>query len=629
MSNAIAAAAVPMDTGNRRLAGGLLVSLLLHAVVLLLQFGIPGLRPGPDGPLSVRLAPAPQAGVLNPLPLPLPAVTPALPAVAAPTSDVPVATAAPLPPLPLPPSPVAAPSQPRAGFTLVDPARPEPSPAPAPAPRTVVPHRTARRRARAPIARDGLHTEVIAQDQHRDAGFSVPPTAGEPAPDPEPLARTEPPEASASALEPAQSDEQAQQDERARLAEQRAQERERAQQARRDADEQALRAAVDAEAKRAAEQQARILAEQDVRYQDELARRQRQAAEETRLAEEAQRQAAARQLAEQQRIQAEQARAQQLAEQQRIQAEQARAQQLAEQQRIQAEQATAQQLAEQQRIQVEQARAQQLAEQQRIQAEQARAQQLAEQQRIQVEQARAQQLAAQRAAEERRRELQVRQQAEQLAREQAEQAARLAQQAQARRPQDQGDDAGGSMRAGPVGAIAGEGPGNGNGGAGRGDPLPGGTQGGSMVSRARELLRGIDIDKPVPPLMRPAEDARRAGRRALADAVLRDVPLRMYIDSVRQKIERNAVVGPALLAEDVVRVFPLVSIAIRSDGSIDDVTIVRSSGRADVDEIVRRIVRLNARYAAFPPNVAANYDVVELRRVWSFSGVLRLLEEMR
>jgi TonB family protein len=103
----------------------------------------------------------------------------------------------------------------------------------------------------------------------------------------------------------------------------------------------------------------------------------------------------------------------------------------------------------------------------------------------------------------------------------------------------------------------------------------------------------------------------------------------MYLESVRQKIERNAVVAQHQLAEDLVRTFPIVSIAIRSDGSIEDVTIVRSSGRADVDDVVRRTIRLNARYAAFPPNVAANYDVIELRRVWSFAGVLRLLEEMR
>jgi hypothetical protein len=44
---------------------------------------------------------------------------------------------------------------------------------------------------------------------------------------------------------------------------------------------------------------------------------------------------------------------------------------------------------------------------------------------------------------------------------------------------------------------------------------------------------------------------------------------------------------------------------------------------------VRRIVGMNARYSAFPPNVAARYDVIELRRIWTFAGVLRLMEEVR
>jgi hypothetical protein len=44
---------------------------------------------------------------------------------------------------------------------------------------------------------------------------------------------------------------------------------------------------------------------------------------------------------------------------------------------------------------------------------------------------------------------------------------------------------------------------------------------------------------------------------------------------------------------------------------------------------VLRIVRLNARYAAFPARVAAQYDVIEIRRTWSFAEGLSLLEEMR
>jgi outer membrane biosynthesis protein TonB len=59
------------------------------------------------------------------------------------------------------------------------------------------------------------------------------------------------------------------------------------------------------------------------------------------------------------------------------------------------------------------------------------------------------------------------------------------------------------------------------------------------------------------------------------------------------------------------------------------VTILRSSGRPQLDDAVRRIVRVNARYAAFPPNVAARYDLVEIRRVWAFAEGLKLLEEVR
>jgi TonB family protein len=413
---------------------------------------------------------------------------------------------------------------------------------------------------------------------HRDAGFAIPPAASEPAPDLDAIAKMVDVQASPAEPEPSAQERQA---ERERLAAQREQERA----ARRAAEEQALQAAAEQDARRAADQQAQLLTQQAARYDDELASRQRQADEEKRRADEA----LARSREEEQRQAA--LAAQQLAEQRRVQAEQERTQQLVEQQRVQAEQARAQQLVEQQRIQAERERAQQLAEQQRMQVEQARAQQLAEQQRIQAEQQRA------------------RQQAEQLAREKAEQAGRAERLAR--------------QEPAPVRDSGIDGPGRGSG------SLPRTALDGPLVSRARELLRGIELDKPVPQAVRPAEDARRNVRRALADTAQHDVPLRLYIDSIRQKIERNAIVSPSQLAGDAVRIFPIVSITVRSDGSIEDVTILRSSGHADIDEVVRRIAHLNARYAAFPPNVAAHYDVVELRRVWSFAGVLRLLEEMR
>jgi len=176
------------------------------------------------------------------------------------------------------------------------------------------------------------------------------------------------------------------------------------------------------------------------------------------------------------------------------------------------------------------------------------------------------------------------------------------------------------------GLAAGPGRGSGAGGAGTTGTVPRGMLGSDLALRAREMMRGIDIPADPPAALRAAG---QAARRVAVAANERDVPLRMYVDSFRQKIERTAAQVRMRVAANPARYDPLVSVAVRSDGSIDDVVILRSSGRPDTDEAVRRIVHLNARYAAFPPNVAARFDVIEIRRIWTFAETLKLLEEVR
>ena len=574
-----------MAPANRRLAWGLLLSLLLHGLLLLLQFGIPGLRAGSGGPLTVVLAPPAQTRPLPPADLPVPALPPVV------TPAPPLPSAAVPPPPQLAPAPMQAPAaqparppqpSPRRGFSLRDPVPILPAP---PAPKPAPPARRAMRRPRPRLRppKQALQTEVIAKQTRDESTFVLP------QPEIPPLADVQ------VASEPEQKIE--------------------------PVPELVRQAEEEDEAKRVAERQ----------RTEELARQQR---EEQELAVQRQAEELARQrLVEQERAQqlAEQHRSEELARQQL--AEQQRAQQLAEQRR--SEEFARQELAEQQRAQqlAEQRRSEELARQQL--AEQQRAQQLAEQRRSEelarqqlAEQQRVQQLAEQRQAEERAQQAAARQRAEDLARQQAaeaEAAQRLARQDAA--PGQPAAAAGGSLARADRGSGTGAGPDLGSGqGAGTGTR---GLPGKDFGSRARELLRGIDVAKAVPPAMRAAEQARQAVRRALADAGRRDVPLRLYIDSVRQKIERNAIVSQLQLSSGAVHSDPVVSIAIRSDGSVEDVTILRSSGRPDIDDIVRRIVGLNARYSAFPANVAANYDVVELRRIWTFAEVLRLVEEVR
>jgi outer membrane biosynthesis protein TonB len=57
---------------------------------------------------------------------------------------------------------------------------------------------------------------------------------------------------------------------------------------------------------------------------------------------------------------------------------------------------------------------------------------------------------------------------------------------------------------------------------------------------------------------------------------------------------------------------------------VESVTFVVSSGVAEVDEAIRRIVQSARPYPAFPPSLAREYDVVEIRRNWHFDSAVRL-----
>ncbi|MFZ6688348.1 TonB family protein [Undibacterium sp. SXout11W] len=147
-----------------------------------------------------------------------------------------------------------------------------------------------------------------------------------------------------------------------------------------------------------------------------------------------------------------------------------------------------------------------------------------------------------------------------------------------------------------------------------------------LANRSRESAQGLGLLQGKPPL--PVLD-QKARRHTILNNIEKDVQLRMYADNWKQKIERNGNLNYSQSSSNKSRGDPLVSVSIRSDGSVEQVTILRSSGRDDIDRAVRNIVSINARYAAFPPSIAAQYDVLEIRRIWSFDDNLRIIEELR
>jgi len=68
----------------------------------------------------------------------------------------------------------------------------------------------------------------------------------------------------------------------------------------------------------------------------------------------------------------------------------------------------------------------------------------------------------------------------------------------------------------------------------------------------------------------------------------------------------------------------MVTVAVRSDGSVESMTFVVSSGVAEIDKAIRRVVESQRPYPAFPPALAREFDVIEIRRTWYFDSAVRL-----
>jgi TonB family protein len=96
-----------------------------------------------------------------------------------------------------------------------------------------------------------------------------------------------------------------------------------------------------------------------------------------------------------------------------------------------------------------------------------------------------------------------------------------------------------------------------------------------------------------------------------AEAWARKIQLNPTMDAIRELVRQP-------------HTDPLVTVAIRADGTVESISFYRSSGVPAIDDAVRRIIESQANYPAFPPALAREYDVIEIRRTWHFDSAIRL-----
>lgn len=92
-----------------------------------------------------------------------------------------------------------------------------------------------------------------------------------------------------------------------------------------------------------------------------------------------------------------------------------------------------------------------------------------------------------------------------------------------------------------------------------------------------------------------------------------------YMEAWRQKVER---VGNLNYPDEARRANLsgnlLLDVALRPDGSVDEIILRRSSGKKVLDDAAIRIVNLASPFARFPKSIAEETDILHVERTWQF-----------
>lgn len=101
-----------------------------------------------------------------------------------------------------------------------------------------------------------------------------------------------------------------------------------------------------------------------------------------------------------------------------------------------------------------------------------------------------------------------------------------------------------------------------------------------------------------------------------------------YVEQWRQKIQRvgNNNYPQAAKAQGLYGQLQM-TVSIRADGSIEQVTINHSSGHKLLDESAKRIVQLAAPFDVFDADMRRDTDVLSITRTWTFTREDALLTE--
>ena len=147
---------------------------------------------------------------------------------------------------------------------------------------------------------------------------------------------------------------------------------------------------------------------------------------------------------------------------------------------------------------------------------------------------------------------------------------------------------------------------------------PSGTP--NPVSSAELMQKSVEIERLEAQIARAHSIYQQRPKRTFIGARTSEYRFAQYVDGWRAKIERvgNLNYPEQAKAKKIYGALQL-TVAIKSNGEVEDIEINKSSGSKILDAAAKRIVRLAAPFDPFPENVKRDTDVLHITRTWRFT----------
>jgi protein TonB len=120
------------------------------------------------------------------------------------------------------------------------------------------------------------------------------------------------------------------------------------------------------------------------------------------------------------------------------------------------------------------------------------------------------------------------------------------------------------------------------------------------------------------------EELRLRGDPALDDRLLADTresEIAAYLDGWKRRVERLGTLNfPDAARRKALSGSPVIEVAIRADGHLEEISVRRSSGHPELDNAAVRIVRLASPFDPFPPAMRDRYPMLRFAYEWRFLG---------